>query len=271
MEYLNAALKDGFIPHKDDLFLFHGAGGVGKSSLISMVVGEERDLDRNSTAVVESLHVCPVKDVTTKTFTPEWENVNSNRLLRMVAHTSHHLITSQKDNKVVEDQESAEDEIQQPTTTEAFLAKPQPAIEVPVTKSSKTSAFTKFVSFFHTGVTKFTKKSPKKTETSESSLTTTLKHDPDNIMGHFTTFQEDIKNLMHESKEMKDFILSHSIRILDSGGQPQFHELVSISFTRNHWYHICLQAITTSFSSWGSGLVQGWGSDQCSVPIILHQ
>ena len=33
---------------------------------------------------------------------------------------------------------------------------------------------------------------------------------------------------MCESKELNDLILYYSIRLLDSGGQPQFHEVVSI-------------------------------------------
>ena len=234
-QYLKSALKDGFIPHKDDLFLFHGAGGVGKSSLISLFLGKQRDLVRNSTAVAEEpLHVCPVRDVSTETFTSNWEEVNTFRLSRMVAHTSHHLISKERavkekeQNEVVEDRESNEN---QPTTTiatEAFLAKPQPEVDTPATKSSKTSAFTKFVSFLHS---KLMKKSPQETDSSEPSvpsLATTLEDDPDNIMGHFAKFQEDLKKEMLESKEVRDFILSHSIHILDSGGQPHFHELVSI-------------------------------------------
>ena len=43
---LREAMKDGYIPHKDDLFLIHGPGGVGKSSLISMFLGKQRDLAR---------------------------------------------------------------------------------------------------------------------------------------------------------------------------------------------------------------------------------
>ena len=132
-KYLKAALKDGFIPHKDDLFLFHGPGGVGKSSLISLFLGKQRDLVRNSTAVAEeSLHVCPVRDVSTETFTPDWEEVNTFRLSRMVAHTCHHLITSEKrarndekekeENQLVEDRESTEEKINQPTTTIATEA-----------------------------------------------------------------------------------------------------------------------------------------------------
>ena len=225
-QYLKAALKDGFIPHKDDLFLFHGPGGVGKSSLISLFLGKQRDLVRNSTAVAEeSLHVCPVRDVSTETYTTDWEKVNTFRLTRMVAHTSHHLISSKragkdKENKSeeteeeegVEDRQLSGEKISQPTTTNAFLAVP---------KTPKSKAFSKFMSFLRSGLGILKKKS-------SPSLTTTLKDDPDNIMGHFAKFQEDLKKEMLESKEVRDFILSHSIRILDSGGQPQFHELVSI-------------------------------------------
>ena len=225
-KYLKAALKDGFIPHKDDLFLFHGAGGVGKSSLISLFLGKQRDLVRNSTAVAEeSLHVCPVRDVSTETFTPDWEEVNTFRLTCMVAHTSHHLISKERagkdeENKSeeteeeegVEDRQLSGEKISQPTTTNAFLAAP---------KTPKSKAFSKFKSFLRSGLGIFMKKS-------SPSLTTTLKEDPDNIMGHFAKFQEDLKKEMLESKEVRDFILSHSIHILDSGGQPHFHELVSI-------------------------------------------
>ena len=228
-KYLKAALKDGFIPHKDDLFLFHGAGGVGKSSLISLFLGKQRDLVRNSTAVAEeSLHVCPIRDVSTETFMPDWEKVNTFRLTCMVAHTSHHLISKERagkdeENKSeeteeeegVEDRQLSGEKISQPTTTnatKAFLAAP---------KTPKSKAFSKFKSFLRSGLDILMKKpSP--------FLTTTLKDDPDNIMGHFAKFQEDLKKEMLESKEVRDFILSHSIHILDSGGQPQFHELVSI-------------------------------------------
>ena len=87
-------MKDGYIPHKDDLFLIHGPGGVGKSSLISMFLGKQRDLARVSTA--ESLHLCPVRDVSTSTFTDQWELVDIDRQASMVAHTSRHLLTGKR-------------------------------------------------------------------------------------------------------------------------------------------------------------------------------
>ena len=225
-KYLKAALKDGFIPHKDDLFLFHGPGGVGKSSLISMFLGKQRDHVRNSTPVAEeSLHVCPVRDMSTDTYTPNWEEVNTFRLSRMVAHTCLHLITSTRAGKEEENKSEETEEAEkmeksqltgennnQPTASNAFLATP---------KTPKSNVFSKFMSFLRSGLGILMKKS-------SPSLATTLKDDPDNIVGHFAEFQEELKKLMLGSKEVRDFILSHSIRILDSGGQPQFHELVSI-------------------------------------------
>ena len=181
--------------------------------------------------------MCPVRDVLNQTFTADWELVGNDRMSRMIAHTSHHLISSkrageqekkaeetqaaeegtqpstatEKKSKIVEDGQTTEEEIQPPTATatKAFLAEPKP---VP-----KKSAFRKLWS----GMRKIAKKS-------NPSLVTTLKDDPDNIMEHFEKFQEDLKELMWQSQEMNDFIQSHSIRILDSGGQPQFHELASI-------------------------------------------
>ena len=236
--YLNAALQDGFIPHKDDLLLFHGPGGVGKSSLIAMLLGKRRKLVRDSTAVAEEpLHVCPARDVSNQTFTADWELVGNDRMSRMIAHTSKHLISSkrageqededreaavkeiqistatEKKSEIVEDGQTTVEEIQQPiaiAANEAFLT----------AKPPKKSGFAKLGSIFRSGLSKIVK--------SHKSLVKTLKDDPDNIMGHFEKFQEDLKNLMWESKKVNDFIQSHSIRILDSGGQPQFHELASI-------------------------------------------
>ena len=238
--YLNAALQDGFIPHKDDLLLFHGPGGVGKSSLIAMLLGKRRKLVRDSTAVAEEpLHVCPARDVLNQTFTADWELVGNDRMSRMIAHTSHHLISNKRAGEQ-EEEKSEKDEDGQATgqppkasATEAFLAEPKHVPKAPQSEATKSSkkAFSRLASLFSSGVSKFLKKSPQTSDTPESSapsLVTTLEDDPDNIMEHFQKFQEGLKELMQESEEMNDFIQSHSIRILDSGGQPQFHELASI-------------------------------------------
>ena len=97
---LQAALQEGFIPHRDDKFLIHGPGGVGKSSLIAMFLGTQRDLIRISTPVAtEPLHLTPIRDVSTSTFTADWQKVNYERLSRMIAHTSSQMFSRWSDEK----------------------------------------------------------------------------------------------------------------------------------------------------------------------------
>ena len=59
-------------------------------------------------------------------------------------------------------------------------------------------------------------------------LTATLESDPDNIQELFSIFLQGLQNKVTNAKEKNEVLLSHSIRIVDSGGQPQFHELIAI-------------------------------------------
>ena len=59
-------------------------------------------------------------------------------------------------------------------------------------------------------------------------LTTTLEADPDNIQELFSNFLQGLQDKVTNAKEKNEVLLSHSIRIVDSGGQPQFHELIAI-------------------------------------------
>ena len=100
---LEAALEEGYIPHKDDKFLFHGPGGVGKSSLISMFLGTQRDLTRVSTPVAEEpLHLTPARDVTNQRYTPDWKIVDYSRHSLMIAHTSNDLYRHARGREGVE-------------------------------------------------------------------------------------------------------------------------------------------------------------------------
>ena len=188
--------------------------------------------------------MCPARDMLNQTFTANWELVGNDRMSRMIAHTSHHLISSKRAGEQEEEKNEKDEDRQatgQPpkaTATEAFLAEPKPVPKAPqseatASKSSK-KVFSRLASLLSSAVSKLLKKSPQTSVTSAPSippapsLVTTLEDDPDNIMEHFKNFQEGLKELMRESEEMDDFIQSHSIRILDSGGQPQFHELASI-------------------------------------------
>ena len=237
---MREALKDGYIPHKDDLFLIHGPGGVGKSSLISMFLGKQRHLARISTAVAEeSIHLCPVRDVSTSTFTDQWEVVDIDRQARMVAHTSHHLLTSEGVRRVDEyednpKQSAANEELVQ--EKEAFLAScrtssPPPPPPPPPKKGELAKKAYKFFS----GLGKFIRRSqqlPKASDeadlVAEPFLVTSLGDDPDNIEGLYANFREGLQEIMRDCSELRDLILYYSIRLLDSGGQPQFHEIASI-------------------------------------------
>ena len=213
-------MEEGYIPHKDDLFLIHGPGGVGKSSLIAMFLGKQRDLTRVSTPVAEeSLHLCPVRDVSTSLLTDQWEHVDIDRQARMVAHTSRHLRTSEsvqrgKPNKSEENDEQVQ-------RKEAFLASSYPEPPPPKKKD-----FAKMASKFFTGLSNFIKRSHQAAHT--EALATTLEDDPDNIEGLFARFKEGLQDIIHDPSQLQDLILYYSIRLLDSGGQPPFHEVVSI-------------------------------------------
>ena len=76
------------------------------------------------------------------------------------------------------------------------------------------------------GLSKLVKKSQKAAEPS-------LGDDPDNIESLLAGIKEDLQEIMSEFGDLTDLLLHYSIRLLDSGGQPQFHEVVSISYLRS--------------------------------------
>ena len=222
---LQAALQEGFIPHRDDKFLIHGPGGVGKSSLIAMFRGTQRDLVRVSTPVAtEPLHLTPVREFSSSRLTTDWQEVTYDHLSRMVAHTSHELFLQKEgnDGEKVKGGGKKEESCASATTAGdttrslAFLASPSP--HKPPRKVNLGALASRLLS----GLMKFLKKSPK------SSLATMLGDDPESIEEIFEEFQLGLRDLVHQSKEANDVLFSHSIRLLDSGGQPQFHEIISI-------------------------------------------
>ena len=110
-QILQAALRDGSILHKEDLFMMHGPGGVGKSSIINMFLGKTRDLTRNSTPVaMEPLLLQPIREVSTSLFAADWQVVNYERLSCMVAHTSNELYLKKLNEKIEEQMEEAKKE-----------------------------------------------------------------------------------------------------------------------------------------------------------------
>ena len=59
-------------------------------------------------------------------------------------------------------------------------------------------------------------------------LASSLGDDPDNIEGLVDKFQKSLEDLIKKAGENHDLVLYYSIHLVDSGGQPQFHEIVSI-------------------------------------------
>ena len=226
-KHLKAALKDGYIPHKDDLFLIHGPGGVGKSSLVSMFLGKQRDLARVSTAIAEeSINLCPVRDVSTSTFTGQWELVDIDRQVRMIAHTSQHLFEKEKDASPATNTEEGQMTSSLKSDDDKHIVKDtfehysdhEGRDQNPTAFLKSKKLLPRFASQLANKLSSLLKKS----------ITKSLGDDPDNIDALLTGLQESLKDLMYEPKKFLDLMLYYSIRLLDSGGQPQFHEVVSI-------------------------------------------
>ena len=224
---LQCALQEGSIPHRDDKFLIHGPGGVGKSSLIAMFLGTKRDLIRISTPVAtEPLHLTPIRDVSTSRFTAKWERVDYERLSHMIAHTSNELYlgTGDEQEEGIGGESKAQLKASQlPASTAAATN------EEPNQKSEHINVgsrfFAKLNKLFKTSSVQLQPSVPAEVH---QSLTTTLEIDPDNIQGLFSNFLEGLQEKVRNAKDMNEVLLSHSIRIVDSGGQPQFHELIAI-------------------------------------------
>ena len=188
-----------------------------------MFLGKQRHLTRVSTAVAEeSLHLCPVRDVSTSTFTDQWELVDIDRQSRMIAHTSYHLLSEKimdvsvsvdvpAEIELGSDQNKSKKESQHHNQQEGESEHPSAFL-----KSRKglpriaSRAISKFSSIF------------------KKSLTKSLADDPEHIEIVMSGIQRSLQNLMHQRGKSLDLMLYYSIRLLDSGGQPQFHEVVSI-------------------------------------------
>ena len=210
---LEAALLDGYILHRDDKFLIHGPGGVGKSSLIAMFLNKVLELIRISTPVaMQPIHLTPIRDVSTSRFTAHWDRVSYDQLSRMIAHTSSRLFW-----RGGEGGEGGGESESATASTEATQLKTSLPV-ARVYRPAQRRGISGLASRFLSKLIKFFKKSP--------TLYTSLKDD--DIERLFTEFQCNLHDLINESKGDNEALLTHSIHLVDSGGQPQFHEIISI-------------------------------------------
>ena len=146
---LQAALQEGSIPHRDDKFLIHGPGGVGKSSLIAMFLGTQRNLIRISTPVATvPLHLTPIRDVSTSRFTAKWERVDYERLSHMIAHTSNELYLGTADyGKEGEERKGREGEGNKAAdyNAKALQSSASSSLEKPIPQSEHVTVGTRFL------------------------------------------------------------------------------------------------------------------------------
>ena len=234
---LEAALKQGYILHSDDKFLIHGPGGVGKSSLIAMFLNTVLQLIRISTPVAtQPIHLTPIRDVSTSRFTANWEKVNYDRLSRMIAHTSSQLyhmgrVAGEEGGRGEGGERGGRSESATASTeaTQSQAALPVAKVHRPAQKTDVSKFASRFLSKLRSKIFKKTSKGDEPSQQqAEPSLATTLEDDPDNIEGLFTEFQRNLRDLINESKGENEALLTHSIHLVDSGGQPQFHDIISI-------------------------------------------
>ena len=190
-----------------------------------MFLGKQRNLTRVSTSVAEeSIHLCPVRDVSTSTFTDKWDVVDIDCQARMFAHTSRHFFTKTQPETPDVDVPKRDDISPSPQPSVGTSNdRPLPEIE------SQQHNVPKSKPFLDTQKKAFPAQIASKiTSIFSKSLTKSLGDDPENVEGVFVEIEEGLRELMRTSKEFSDLFLYYSIHLLDSGGQPQFHEIASI-------------------------------------------
>ena len=234
---LQAALKEGFIPHCDDKFLIHGPGGVGKSSLVEMFLGKRRNLVRTSTALAtEPLHLIPIRDVSSSRFNTSFERVDYEHLSHMLAHACYKHYLAVREGVIGKN--TSNDKLVGPAYEDSQSLPPQDTNYKMVALSSGLfSLLRSALGWQQMGLQQ--DESLEESSLSDESelfledhvlpyLATTLEDDLENIQGMISNFLQSLQEKIQTVKERNESFMSHSIRILDSGGQPQFHELIAI-------------------------------------------
>ena len=183
------------------------------------------------------------------------------RLSRMIAHTSNKMYQGaieRKQEEGIEEKTGEENEEggeggMQPTAADrsesqavtAHKALPKANVE------SKTSRFlSKLFKVFKKSHPTIPPTPDDDDADSVIELPATLEVDPDNLKELFSDFLEGLQDKVRLSKEIGEYLMSHSIHMLDSGGQPQFHELASIFLSHISGF-ICVHKLSECLSAHG--------------------
>ena len=212
-----------------------------------MFLGKTRSLNRKSTELAaDPVHLTPIRDLSTSRFNAKWEEVNYERLSHMIAHACYkcYLLKGKlgegggegdgeevgikkrsggNDGEGIDDNEvvgvldgfSAEN-------SQSLDSQATPAVRPVAQKSNQQQA----------GLHELQQDKPKPSLANESEVLSfpinILEDDTDNIERALFDFIKSLQEKVRTAEENNEELLSHSIRILDSGGQPQFHELIAI-------------------------------------------
>ena len=198
-----------------------------------MFLGETRDLKRTSTALAaEPLHLMPIRDVSTSTYNANWERVDYERLSHMIAHACYKRYLKVREGDVEKGSAGKAEEDMEDDTEGGIIVNDSQLIALQTMAEENNQQ-----EELH--------------ETQQDEPTTSLEDEPEQIVtlpqvaedhpvkevdNNFqkvlSEFLQGLQDKVRTAEEQNEKLFSHSIRILDSGGQPQFHEL--IAGVRNH-------------------------------------
>ena len=260
MKILEAALKDGHVLHNISTFLIIGAGGVGKSSFLAWLLNELPSLIRRSTAIAtEPICTMPVsesdilsddssenrqsQDEDGEDLPKESATVREATTSRIQVHegdnkdqrTEEHILQRVGDSQLSKMLADAMHFLFQALTQQAHLLKSQSE-----SKSSAKSASTddgkenKATQQDHDKAQRNPSNQSRSNEKEESAQVKDIQHEAfqpksqPSIASSLAKFEEELCKLVSSPWGNKKLLETEFIHLIDSGGQPQFHEVLPI-------------------------------------------
>ena len=209
---LNEAMKAGFVRVNTTNILFFGMAGTGKTSTKHLLLGLPPPVDRNSTplaSTAERICIRQIRDTTKIKMEAQedpsrtWKPVSSDDLQRIVADAIKSHVTSSDPN-------SKASAIPQEVSIAMKQLEPSNEFDMPVDATPPTSRATK-PSVAGENLTS-------KQEGKKSKFLSTVS----NVMANIQRFSDADRTAVQEK------FGSHWIYIIDSGGQPHFHNLLPL-------------------------------------------
>ena len=236
-QILEEALKKGYVDCHIWKVLVTGAAGSGKTTMKHRLFGKDPPSLRCSTAMAEAAIRAISREIV-GTDQTDWFRVTADELMRMLggalkAGVPMEELPSQTpelgDYKITTKVLSNDDSKQSTKANVTVGCSPKPTFEV-----TESIAHNKSTTVSHTGYSKQSEKHYgsfissvlPSTETTAASLTAT------SIPTQVSSSKGELVKLLEKSHGSKRFLELQWIHFIDSGGQPQFHEVLP-AFIRN--------------------------------------